>query len=132
MHSQVGEAGTTSGSGGDRFVQNLKMYKASQSTDRELYRLVNERATIMMNVNQKWYDSFIRFFQNMPVGLRWLCHQFEFHLSKRYSDGSSNSSHTTVAVLDFVLNEMVLPILHNSPLWAEVAVKERWGVTIGK
>ena len=67
----------------------------------------------------------------MPVGLRWLCHQFEMHLEKKYSASNKNiESKTTVFVLDFVFTSMVLPILHNSPLWVDVAVQEKWGVTI--
>jgi hypothetical protein len=45
---------------GDHFTKSLNMYKKSQTSDRELYNLVNERATVMININQKWFHSFVR------------------------------------------------------------------------
>ena len=128
---------------GDRSLLNSRMYRESQEGDRELYNAVNQRATTMMNINQKWFSAFLRFFQTMPVGLRWLCNQFSVHLAATYSRGKDNTLgtdddpdqqqlriQTTIAVLDFVFTEMVLPVLHNDQLWVDVAVKGRWGATV--
>ena len=130
---------------GDRELLNIRLYTTSQSNDRELFHLVNDRATVMMNNNQKWFASFLRFFQTLPVGIRWLCNQFSVHLHSKYSSqegtsSSSNSSNnqnkvnlktqTTVAVLDFIFTEIVLPILNDDSVWIDVAVKEKWGATV--